>query len=125
MMSMATVLMSREVPRLGQVVLAMVTLALTTAVGVAIFVRRSRSAESGTRGMPAALMLRGFATAVLAALFWGVGNVLTKYSAHHYDVATSAGPIVDIALANYLSGALTVSLLAWLLHRYHGTGASR
>jgi drug/metabolite transporter (DMT)-like permease len=57
------------------------------------------------------VIFTGFLTALAASLFWGVGNFVTAYSVKAFAVKSSPRATLDISLANYASGSITIGLI--------------
>jgi drug/metabolite transporter (DMT)-like permease len=74
------------------------------------------TSTADTTSPPLGTVLGGFVTAIGASLFWGVGNVVTRYAAEGAYTKGRSGAVVDIALANYLSGCVTIFVLGYVLH---------
>jgi drug/metabolite transporter (DMT)-like permease len=63
-------------------------------------------------------VLFGFLISILASISWAGGNVLSRYTASAYSGDISA--IVDISLANYVSGTIFIVVVSALLHIFGG-----
>lgn len=77
---------------------------------------RGAAVDLGRAGR--ARTVRGFSVAILAALTWAAGNVVTQYSAERYKIGSPASAIVDISLANYIGGSVTIVVLSLIIHTY-------
>ena len=100
---------------------------LVATVAVVILSARLRLRIDGSRGnlirrLPGRThslkLLWGFCLAILASASWGIGGVITKYSAEKYPVGSGSTAVADIGLANYVSGTATVLLFTFVAHLF-------
>ncbi len=70
-------------------------------------------------------LIRGIATIMLAALFWGIGNTITGLTAQQYRASSSLLAAVDIALANIAGGLSFVTVSLFIKAIIVGSPASR
>src|ERR1017187_2452779 len=72
-------------------------------------------------------MARGFLVAVLSSVSWGIGNTITKYSADKYSTGHGTSAVIDVSLANYIGGCITLLVVSWLINerrKSHEAGPS-
>ena len=57
---------------------------------------------------------RGTFFAIIAAIFWGLGNVVTYYSAKQYGVVNPFRALLEIGICNYTGGCVAFLLIGFL-----------